>query len=411
MNHAVQWKRNFAILWSGKFLAIAGLTLLIPFLPIYMGELGVKTMQSKQLWSGIVLAAPAVTSAIASPFWGKVGDRFGRKLMVVRALFGLSACLFLMAVVTSPLQFLWVRLLQGALGGVVEASSAFAGSEAPEEQRGKALGSLQSAVAAGSLAGPLLGGVFVDLYGFRPLLFVMGALTGIGACAAWFLLIERNRYRDKDIRSDEVDSSVPHVFASMFSHPRTRGFIIAGFAANLAVFGLVTPLAPLVESVAKKPDHAATWIGFLQTALWSATLLSSPWWGKQNDRFKVERNYMIATVVCGISVILQAVAVSMPALFAFRVLQGLTFSALVQSVMLVIVQSSTDANHGVRIGATNSLLVCGQVVGSIMGALTTGMFDPKVSFIIMGTVFIGSALCLLQGFAISHGLLSQVNKR
>ncbi|WP_246231510.1 MFS transporter [Sporosarcina jiandibaonis] len=411
MNQAIQWKRNFAILWSGKFLAIAGLTLLIPFLPFYMEELGAKTMQSKQLWSGIVLAAPAVTSAIASPFWGKIGDCFGRKLMVVRALFGLSACLFLMAVVTSPLQFLLVRLLQGAFGGVVEASSAFAGSEAPEEQRGKALGSLQSAVAAGSLSGPLLGGIFADLYGFRPILIVMGALTGIGACAAWFLLIERNRCRYEEIRSDKVHSSVPQVFASMFSHPRTRGFILAGFAANLAVFGLVTPLAPLVESVAKKPDHAATWIGFLQAALWTATLLSSPWWGKQNDRFKVERNYMIATVVCGISVILQAFAVSMPALFAFRILQGLSFSALIQSVMFVIIQSSTDGNRGVRIGATNSLLVCGQVFGSLTGALITGVFRPEISFFIMGVVFIGSVLCLFQGFTISHVMSFRVNKR
>jgi MFS transporter, DHA1 family, staphyloferrin B biosynthesis exporter len=411
MNLANQWKRNFAILWSGKFLAIAGLTLLIPFLPFYMEELGVKTMQSKQLWSGIVLAAPAVTSAIVSPLWGKIGDRFGRKLMVVRALLGLSACLFLMAFVTSPLQFLLVRLFQGAFGGVVEATSAFAGSEAPEKQRGKALGSLQSAVAAGSLSGPLVGGVFVDLYGFRPILIVMGALTGIGACAAWFLLIERNSCRNAEIRSDKVHSSIPQVFTSMFSHPRTRGFIIAGFAANLAVFGLVTPLAPLVENVAKQPDFAATWIGFLQAALWTATLLSSPWWGKQNDRFKVERNYMIATVVCGISVILQAFAVNMPALFAFRILQGLTFSALIQSVMFVIVQTSTNGNRGVRIGATNSLLVCGQVVGSLTGALITGMFRPEVSFIVMGAVFIGSGLCLLKGFTISHMMSFRVNKR
>jgi MFS transporter, DHA1 family, staphyloferrin B biosynthesis exporter len=411
MNLANQWKRNFAILWSGKFLAIAGLTLLIPFLPFYMEELGVKTMQSKQLWSGIVLAAPAVTSAIVSPLWGKIGDRFGRKLMVVRALLGLSACLFLMAFVTSPLQFLLVRLFQGAFGGVVEATSAFAGSEAPEKQRGKALGSLQSAVAAGSLSGPLVGGVFVDLYGFRPILIVMGALTGIGACAAWFLLIERNSCRNAEIRSDKVHSSITQVFTSMFSHPRTRGFIIAGFAANLAVFGLVTPLAPLVENVAKQPDFAATWIGFLQAALWTATLLSSPWWGKQNDRFKVERNYMIATVVCGISVILQAFAVNMPALFAFRILQGLTFSALIQSVMFVIVQTSTNGNRGVRIGATNSLLVCGQVVGSLTGALITGMFRPEVSFIVMGAVFIGSGLCLLKGFTISHMMSFRVNKR
>ena len=411
MNHAVHWKRNFTILWSGQFLAIAGLTLLVPFLPFYMEELGAKTMQSKQLWSGMALAAPAVSSAIASPLWGKLGDRFGRKLMVVRALFGLSLCLCLMAVVSSPIQFLAVRLLQGAFGGIVDASSAFAGSEAPEEQRGKVLGSLQSAVAAGSLSGPFVGGIFANIYGFRPLLLTIGILTAFGACAAWFLLIERNRHRHEEIPADEASVSVFQVFASMLSHPRTRGFIVAGFAANVAVFGLVTPLAPLVESIAQKPEHAATWIGFLQAALWTATLLSAPWWGKRNDRFKVERNYMIATAICGISVILQACAVSMPALFVFRIIQGLTFSALIQSVMFVIIQSSTDANRGVRIGSANSLLVCGQVVGSLAGAFITGMFKPNITFFIMGIVFIGSVCCLLQGFVTSPALSVRTNKR
>ncbi|KAB7706225.1 MFS transporter [Bacillus aerolatus] len=410
MNQAIDWKRNFFILWGGQFMAIAGLTVLVPLLPFYMEELGVKTMQSNQLWSGISLAAPAVSSAIASPFWGKLGDRFGRKLMVVRALFGLSACLFLMAIVTSPLQFLFVRLFQGAFGGVVDASSAFAGSEAPKEQRGKALGSLQGAVAAGSLSGPLLGGIFIDLYGFRPLLMVMGVLTGIGAIAAWFLLTERNSSKNK-VHFEKAKDSIFQTFADLLSHPRTRGFIIVGFAANLAVFGLVTPLAPLVEKIAKSPDYAATWIGFLQAALWTATLLSSPWWGKQNDRSKVERNYMIATAICGISVILQACSANVPALFAFRVLQGLTFSALIQSVMLVVVQASTDYNRGARIGATNSLLVCGQIVGSLTGALITGIFKPEIAFLFMGIIFIGSALLLLRGFTISRVFLFRVNKR
>ncbi|OCA84978.1 MFS transporter [Pseudobacillus wudalianchiensis] len=411
MNHIIHWKRNFAILWSGQFLAIAGLTLLVPFLPFYMEELGVKTPQEKQLWSGIALAAPAVSSAIASPLWGKLGDRFGRKLMVIRALFGLSLCLCLMAIVSSPLQFLAVRLLQGAFGGIVDASSAFAGSEAPEEQRGKALGSLQSAVAAGSLSGPFLGGIFANIYGFRPLLLTVGIITAIGACAAGFLLTERIRTQTKESPSSEVTGSVLQAFISMFSHSRTRGFLLAGFTANVAVFGLVTPLAPLVESVARKPDYAATWIGFLQAALWTATLVSAPWWGKRNDRFKVERNYRIATILCGISVVLQACVINVPTLLVFRILQGLTFSALIQSVMFVIIQSSTDTNRSVRVGAANSVLVCGQVIGSLAGALITGMFNPSTAFFMMGTVFIVSACCLLQGFVTIPVLSFRANKR
>lgn len=411
MEEPIIWKRNFSILWSGQFMAIAGLTVLVPLLPFYMEEIGANTTHSIQLWSGIALCAPAVSSAIAAPLWGKLGDRVGRKWMVIRALFGLSVCLFLMGMVTSPLQFVLVRLLQGAFGGVVDASSAFAGSEAPEERRGKALGSLQGAVAAGSLSGPLIGGVLVDFFGYRPVLMVMGLLTGIAAIAAWFLLTEQNGGYKSRAELDACNKSILQAFSTLLSSSRIRGFLIAGFAANFAVYGLITPLAPLVEKVAKSPDYTATWIGFLQAALWTATLLSSPWWGKQNDRSKIERNYAIASVVCGISVVLQAFATNISPLFAFRILQGLTFSALIQSVIFVVVQSSTDQNRGVRIGAANSLLVCGQIAGSLAGAFVTGVLRPEMAFLIMGAVFIGSVIFVLRGFAFSYAFLFRMNKR
>jgi len=403
------WKRNFYILWSGQYLAITGLTVLVPFLPFYMQELGASSLQSSQLWSGLALAAPAISSCITSPLWGKIGDRFGRKLMVVRALVGLSACLLLMAFVTTPIQFLLVRLFQGAFGGVVDASSAFAGSEAPEDERGKALGSLQSAVAAGSLSGPLLGGIFIDLIGFRALFMIIGVLTGVGALVAFVLLTERNRMKSDDEKA--IGDRVLPTFISMLSHARTRGFLIAGFAANVAVYGLVTPLAPFVEQMTSSSSTAVKWIGLLQVALWTATLLSAPWWGKQNDRFKVERNYMIAAVVCGLSVLLQGMATNMSLFLTFRILQGLTVSALIQSVMYVIVQSSDDFNRGVRVGACNSVLVSGQVVGSIFGAWMTGFFHPHITFLVMGFLLIGSVCSFIKEWTFSHIRTYRVNKR
>lgn len=97
------WRSNFRILWLSQFIAIAGLTVLVPLLPIYMASLQNLSVVEIQLWSGIAIAAPAVTTMIASPIWGKLGDKISRKWMVLRALLGLAVCLFLMALCTTPL--------------------------------------------------------------------------------------------------------------------------------------------------------------------------------------------------------------------------------------------------------------------------------------------------------------------
>lgn len=92
-------------------MAIAGLTVLVPLLPIYIASLKQLNIFEIQLWSGIAIAAPAITTMLASPLWGKLGDRLSRKWMVLRALFGLGLCLLLMAFCTTPFQFVLVRLL------------------------------------------------------------------------------------------------------------------------------------------------------------------------------------------------------------------------------------------------------------------------------------------------------------
>lgn len=99
------WKVNFRTLWIGQFMAIASLKVIVPFLPFYLEQIGAIDMRSTLVWSGFALAAPAMSYCLVSPFWGKFGDHFGRKWMVVRAMFGLSLSVCLMAVVQTPLQF------------------------------------------------------------------------------------------------------------------------------------------------------------------------------------------------------------------------------------------------------------------------------------------------------------------
>jgi len=110
----------------------------------------------------------------------------------------------------------------------------------------------------------------------------------------------------------------------------------------------------------------------LQAATWGATFIGSPWWGKNNDHKPVEQNFIWASLLCGLSIVLQALVQELEWLFVFRVIQGFSFSALVQSVFFVVSKSSDKEDNGVSIGSTNSFLVLGQIIGSIIGATLAG---------------------------------------
>src|SRR5699024_2386717 len=105
MTNVAVWYRNFRLLWLSQFISIAGLTILVPLLPIYIASLQALSVTESQLWSGLAIAAPAITTMVSSPLWGKLGDKISRKWMVLRALLGLAVCLFLMSLCTTPLQF------------------------------------------------------------------------------------------------------------------------------------------------------------------------------------------------------------------------------------------------------------------------------------------------------------------
>ncbi|WP_367758837.1 MFS transporter [Ammoniphilus sp. 3BR4] len=379
--------RNIRIIWFGQFFAISGLTIIVPLLPFYMTELGASDPADNRLWTGLSLAAPAVMLGLVSPVWGKCGDRWGRKWMVVRALLGLAASLALMAMAQSPLQFFLFRLLQGACGGIVDTASAFAVSEAPEKERGMVLGKLQSATAAGSLMGPLLGGIAADWIGFRPMLLTMGLLTGISGCLAVFFLQESKRKGSASADSDKKQTKWTLEIIDLLGHRRIRGFLIAGIFMQMGVFGLVTVFAPHVQGMSGLNNYASTWVGVLQAVTWAGSMAGSPWWGQRNDRVMIERNVFLASIGCGVSILLQAVPQQPEWLIPLRVCQGFCFAALVQSIFLAVTQESGELNRGVRLGAANSFLVMGQILGPLLAAAMGSILSTAWTIAFMGVCF------------------------
>src|SRR5829696_1630162 len=120
------WNVTLYAVWAGQLLALIGFSSRVPFLPFYLGDLGVGDVSAQTLWSGAINAAGAAAMAITAPIWGLLADRYGRKPMLLRGLFGGAGVVVMMGFASSPWQLLGLRVLEGILTGTVAAATALA---------------------------------------------------------------------------------------------------------------------------------------------------------------------------------------------------------------------------------------------------------------------------------------------
>ncbi|HDM2705564.1 TPA: staphyloferrin B export MFS transporter, partial [Staphylococcus aureus] len=205
-------------------------------------------------------------------------------------------------------------------------------------------------------------------------------------------------------QTPNINKGIRRSFQCLLCTQQTCRFIIVGVLANFAMYGMLTALSPLASSVNHTAIDDRSVIGFLQSAFWTASILSAPLWGRFNDKSYVKSVYIFATIACGCSAILQGLATNIEFLMAARILQGLTYSALIQSVMFVVVNACHQQLKGTFVGTTNSMLVVGQIIGSLSGAAITSYTTPATTFIVMGVVFAVSSL-----FLICSTITNQIN--
>ncbi len=183
-------------LWAtcvAQFLTLAGMTAVLPLLPLYLQHIGVSDRATLKYWTGVLGAAPFAVAVFATPVWGALADRLGYKPMVVRSVFGLALSTVGMGLSSTPLALLAWRAVQGAVSGVFPAAVALVSAMTPERRIGRSLALLQSARAGGALCGPLIGGLLADSIGIRGLFFGVGVIAGVAGIACAVLVVEPAR--------------------------------------------------------------------------------------------------------------------------------------------------------------------------------------------------------------------------
>lgn len=215
-----RWKSNLYVLWVSQVISMMSFNLGLPFMAFYIQEIGIIDDVQIKFYTGLIAAAPAITMGIMAPIWGILGDKYGKKLMLIRAMASASIILAAIGMVTNINQLIILRLFQGLLTGTVTASSALVATGTPEKKLSYALGLISSSTFIGFAAGPTIGGIIAEAFGYRISFFIGGALMFLDFLLVLFLVKEEKiEYKVKEKKiglKESMNIFTPFIISMLF---------------------------------------------------------------------------------------------------------------------------------------------------------------------------------------------------
>jgi DHA1 family multidrug resistance protein-like MFS transporter len=286
------------------FVVFTGFAFVLPFLPLFVRDLGVKDREAAALWAGALIGVSPLLAGLLAPVWGRLADRHGQKRMALRALISYVALLALSALVRDVYELLACRIGIGLFGGIGPLGLAMATSLAPREQTGRAVGMIQAAQILAAAVGPLVGGYLADAIGVR-----WTFLVTAGLCALAVLLVVG--YYEEGPRPLPGGASTGSQL-SLGGVLRLRG--VPGLLVILFFVNFVgrsfTPILPLhLEQLGVPPLRLASATGLLISAYSIAAALSATFLGRASRRFE-PRRLLAASLVAGALTVAPMAAVS-----------------------------------------------------------------------------------------------------
>lgn len=368
------WQRNLLVLWISQFIAMIGMSACIPFLPLFVLELGV-AKEDAALWSGVITAAPFVMSALLTPLWGVLGDTYGQKSMVVRGVLGLGIAMTLMGLSTNIWMLLGLRIFQGAASGFVASNNAFVSAQTPSEKVGVSLGILVTSMSAGNIIGPLIGGVISDALGFRPVFFFVGAM-----CAASLVILIVKLREERTTVSTRGARVMGNVRVAMRS-PQLRRVLIMIILSQTAIV-LATPIFPFyLEELGAPTSMLSTLAGLVVSIVGVCTIISAPWWGARSDRFGFRKTVIVAGSVVAIGMLMQAAVPSYEWLFPVRTMMGLAVGALLPLMYSELSRNAPAGRKGGVMGLASSATLLGNLAGPLICSAIAMQFSLRWVFV------------------------------
>lgn len=384
----IHWRRNLFISWIGCFFTGASFSLVMPFLPVYIEQLGTAKSQV-DLFSGLAISVTAFAAAIVSPLWGNLADRKGRRLMMVRAAAGMTVTMGSLAFVPNVYWLLIMRFMTGVLSGYIPNATALIASQAPKEKSGWALGTLATGAVAGNLIGPLIGGMLAQWFGLQNVFIITGIILLI--CTILTILMVKEDFEPIEkadiVSMSELRQRIDHM-------PILVGLFISSLILQLGATSISPILTLYIRELNGSNSNTLFISGLIVSVAGVSAIISSPTLGKIGDRIGNHKVLLAGLILSFVCFIPMAFVRTPFQLGVLRFFLGFSTGALMPSINTLI--SKISPPEGVsRIFSYNQMFNnFGQVIGPMLGSTVAhSMGYPSV--------FLVTSLCVFGNIILS----------
>ena len=386
--NAMYWRRNLTVCVFGSFTTLVSLSMLLPFLPLYVQQLGVTSQADVVQWSAVAFGATFFGTAITAPLWGRLADRYGRKPMLVRAAIGMAIVMSLIGLARDVTDLVALRLIAGLIGGYASASIVMIGSRVPREREGWALGVLSTGDLSGNLIGPLVGGFLPELVGVRGTFFVGGAMIAVAAMTTILFVREDfdrasdARQRDRKNRPEGAGSKWPAIAALLMT-------AMMVLLANMSIEPIITVY---IGDLGVPVDHQARIAGVVMACSALGSILTAARLGALADRVGGWSVIVGCLLLTAVVMVPQAFVTQWWQLAVLRGVMGMTIAGLLPAIAKLIRHSVEEHNTGKILGYLQSAQFSGQVIGPLIGGQIGAHFGLHHVFLVTAALLVLCAL-------------------
>ncbi|WNC16177.1 MFS transporter [Brevibacillus brevis] len=376
----MSWKRNARILWICNFIISGSMSMIMPFLPLFLMDMGVPHGKEVSMWTGMIFSATFLSAAVMAPLWGAFADRYGQKANLVRAGIGMGIVNILMYFSATPLYLLVLRFVYGFFSGFITVSYSYLSKTTPRDELGKALGFLYTGGMSGGIIGPLIGGALSDWFGYHTVFAVTGGMMIVTVLLVkWFLPPDQ---------IETASQAKQGSFRDVFANPNLTILFFATFAVQMATMSTNSMMSIFVKSIVGEVNNLAFLSGLVTSITGIANIIGSPVLGRMGDHFGQSKVLPIIMVCTGLVIIPQVFTHSIYPLYAWRFCHGLLLGGMLPAIQTLIKKRSPDMIQGRAYGVNSSFQFLGNLIGPLVGGFIAGHFSVSYVFVFAGAVLI-----------------------
>ncbi|WP_319418024.1 MFS transporter [Virgibacillus necropolis] len=372
------------------------MTMILPFISLYIKTFGNFSDSYVQSWSGWIFGITFVSAFIFSPIWGKIGDKFGRKKILITSGLGLGLSVLLMGFATSVWQLFLLRLFMGVFTGFIPTSQAMIATQTPKKIAGSVLGTLQTGSITGALAGPLLGGAIADIFGYATTFKWTSIALFLSAIIVLFGIKElKMRFSDDE---EYQTYSSKQVLLHIVRQPVLLIVMLISMLVQVAHFS-IQPILSLYVAEIHGTASIALFSGMAFSAAGLGNLLMAKQWGKIGDRIGYVKIMIILLFMAGIVYFPGAFVTNIWQLIVLRFLLGISIGGIIPVRIAYIRQEAPLSMQGEVLGYNTSLRFLGNVIGPALGGMLAGFFGfSAVFFVTSGLLVISGVIMLVTWY-------------